>query len=380
MKKTLLILSILFSVPSFYGQVVIANSFQVVNPTDDIKLMFAEERYKEIIDKYSSRPRNLSSIELVYVARAYLQFEDLESAAIFAQLATEKDVNSAEAYYIDGIISNMIGDHSQAQNKLKKAIALSPEISDFYIALGDVYFAQEKYSQALDYYKQATKLASPSEKAYYMTGAVYAAMDKEDDALKSFYEAKNKILHDKELYVTLLYNIGKMEYDNGNYKKAADVYKELTTYFPDDYYSYEKLVQCCNSLKDYAQADKMKEKMYSAYRNGELSSTSLSDMFTVEHFNVGDKNVAAYERYEVVADKPVTKNIFYVSDNDGNIESVISLEYTPSADSSRYNFVMTKGAERLACGVKFNDSVSYKTLKQSVTDIVEGKTQLTSLQ
>jgi len=381
MKKILLVFLISMLGGGYLVHSSVPYHLQVVNPVEDIKSMYENELYKEIIDQYSGKPRTLSAMELIYVAQSYLQLEDLENATIFAQMATKKDPRYARAYYVDGVVTNMIGNYSQAINKLRRAITLSPDESDYYIALGDVYYVQEKYNNALEEYKNALKVSKPSEKAYYMVAVAYMALNEEKQGLEAFYTAKEKTVKDKELYVTVLYNVGKTEYDLKRYKVALLAYKELMEYFPDDYYSCEKIVQCYNALGEYDEADTNKKVLYTAYINGRLNGSSLADMFCTEIFNIGNKEVSGYERYEGIGDKPMVKNIFYVTDERGNIESSIFLEYdpTPATGDAPYNFVMTKDSKRHACAAKYAENTSYTDLKQSIKDIISGKVKTTPI-
>ncbi len=379
MKKTLFLLLMCITTGTIFSYPAVPLPFQVVKPAEDIKTMYEEELYKEIIDKYAVRPRSLSATDLTYIAQSYLKLEDLESATIFAQMATQKDPRSASAYYVDGIVSNMIGNPLQAEKQLKKAIGLSPNESDYYIALGDVYYAQEQYNEALEEYKKATNVTNPSEKAYYMVGVAYMSLNDEKRGLEAFYEAKEKAVKDKELYVTVLYNIGKTEYDNARHKIALMAYNELVNYLPDDYYSYEKMIQCNNALQEYQTADKYKLELYNAHALGRLDGTSLADMYGIEDFRVGSRSVCGYERYQDKGEESFVKNIFYVQGISGNIESTIYLEYTPvSGNKMNGNIIVEKGGERYAGVVKFNDRISYPTLRQTVADIISGQIEVGS--
>lgn len=351
------------------------NVIQSENPVDDIKTMFNNEQYQDIIEKYASAPRNLSCEELTYIAQSYMHLDDLSNAQKYIDMAIQKNTKDSKAYYAKGIICNMAGNSSQAIESLKKAITLSPKQAEYYVETGDVYFSQDNYNEALINYRKATKFPNPSEKAFYMIGAVYAAQDNLKNALDTFYVAKSKIVKDKELYVTTLYNIGNIEYDNKNYKKAAEAYQELTEYFPDDFHSLEKMVQCYNTLGYYARADVPKGKLYAAYNKGLLSSSSLSDMFCIDQFTVGDKSVSAYERFEDVTCRSYVKNIFYIADSHGNIESIISLKYIPSEEGGKsyFELLLEKGSEQYRFNTVFEEGVKYNVLQPYIVEIVEGK-------
>ncbi len=384
MRKIILFLLVLHcaGVSYVFGNTLLPNDMQVVQPSDDIKTMFENEQYNEIIARFSGKPRTLSASELTYVAMSYFHTEDLENATIFTEMAEKKDPKYAPAYYVESMINSTIGDYSQALDNMQTAITLSPDDAAYHVAVGDIYYAQEKFDQALENYNKAVSMAAPAEKGYYMIGASYSSMDKTQEALDAFYAAKSKIVKDKELYVTVLYNIGSLEYNNGNYSKAQEMYKELTEYFPDDYYSYEKLVQCSNALGDYAKAKAYKERMYDAHSRGLLATTSLSDMFCIDNFTVDTKTVSAYERYEEPTGNPLVKNIFYVSDNDGNIESTVFLEYTPSdtdKTKGRYHIVVSKDSVRYSGGISSDSYISYDILKPYIVEIVKGGTRLTPI-
>lgn len=351
---------------------------QIVKPNDDIKVMFQNEQYQRIIDTYANTPRNLSSEELTYVAQSYSYISDLGNAHKYIDLAINKDKKSSKALYVKGVIYNMEGKPEQAIENLNKAIALSPKSPEYYAELGDVYFSMDNDEEALDNYRKAIGLPNPAERAYFMIGAVYAGQDNLKSALDAFYIAKSKVQKDKELYVTVLYNIGNIEYNNRNYKNAIDAYKELMEYFPDDYYSLEKLVQCYNALELYDASDVSKAKLYEAYEKGDLSSSSMSDMFCLDQFSVGNKGVLVYERFEEVDCRSFVKNIFYVTDTSGNIESIITLKYEPSeSDGVKGHFeaILEKGSDQYRFNTVFEGGVRYSTLKPYISDVIAGKVE-----
>jgi tetratricopeptide (TPR) repeat protein len=341
--------------------------------------MFDKEQYSEIIEKYGSAPRIASAEELAYVAESYFRLNNLTDASRYADMALHKSAKCAQALYVKGATSGAAGNYADALRNLQEAVSLAPKNAQYYTGLGDVYFAQENYSEALANYRKAISLPEPSEKAYYMIAAVHADRDEVKQALDTFYIARSKVVKDKELYATILYNIGKMEYDAGNYKGASVAYQELTEYFPDDYYSYEKLVECYNILGYYTRADLTERKLYDAYQNGQLWTTGIADKFCIDHFTAGDKEVSAYERYETSPCRTVDKYLFYIVGADGNIDSMITLEYTPSAEEGkpgRYDPIMFRGSDKYGFNIVYDGDMSYQSLRSSVIDLVEGKTEM----
>ncbi|MDR1706846.1 tetratricopeptide repeat protein [Dysgonomonas sp.] len=337
----------------------------------NIKNMFEEEQYQSIIDLYTNNPGILSSEDLMYVAQSYMNMGDIQNGLTYANMATQKESNNARTYFVTGVLYNANGDYNNAIKALEKAIELAPKETNYYTALGDSYYGLEKYEEALLYYKKATSLKPVSEKAFFMIATIYASQNKEDESLNAFHKAKASIVDDKELYVTVLYNIGKMEYDKGSYQKAINAYNDLISYLPDDYYSYEKLIQCYYGLNQISKANLQKVNLYTAHKNGLLESTSISDQFCFDQFKIGDKDIVAYERYEEFTSKPIVKRIFYVVDSYGNVNATILQK---NISKNNYTFTMTRnGIEYTYADEVSGPNPKYTSLKAFISDIVTNK-------
>lgn len=376
----LIVLAFCNTVNSYPAQGISALN-QVVKPTDEIGEMYQAELYQDILDKYLPQQRNLSAEELSYVSLAYSHLGDYEKALYYADLAVKKNSKFGRAYYAKAFVYNISEENTQALDNMKKAIELSPANSEFYTALGDIYFTQENYNDALENFRKAVKQKKVCEKAYYMIGATHANMNNIKNALDTFYVAKSRIVKDKELYVTVLYNIAKLEYDSENYMKAHSAYSELVEYFPDDYYSHEKIVECCNSVGDFSHSDASRAKLQDAYKKEQLKNTPLSDKFCIGNFTIEDKEIVGYERYEEPAGKPFVKYIYYVTNDKGNVESTIKLEYIPSLKGEikgSYKPVMEKDGSRYTYAMLFDESVKYSTLQPYIADIVSGEVEVAS--
>lgn len=381
MRKTGYILLLIALLGSFntYATPMLPDVHQTVKLKDDIKTMFENEQYQDIITQYAGTPRTLTTEELTYVAQSYLYLDDTTNAMKYIELAIQKSSKYAKAYCVKGTIAYTAGDYTKALTNIQQAILIDPKQAEYYTELGNIYLAQDNYGEALINYRKAIKPPHASEKAYYMIGAVYAGRGDTDRALDTFYVAKTKITKDKELYVTLLYNIGKMEYDKKDYRKAVDTYRELVEYFPDDYYSLEKIVECYNALGNFNEADNTKSKLYAAHESDLLSSSSMSDMFSLEVFTVGEKTIAAYERFEEPSCRDFNKNIFYVADKNGNIESCILLEYKLPKDETSaglYQLVMEKDSKRHIYNIAFDKGIRYETLKPYIVKALNGELEI----
>ncbi len=381
MKKSIVKLFFMSFLMCLSAQSLLSAQLQVVKPTEDIKSLFDKGLYQEVIGQYAGQPRSLSADNLAYVAEAYFHLDDLINASRYIDLSIQKSSKCAPAYYVKGLVQNANGSADDAKDSFEKAIAISPDFADAYVGLGDVFLVKEDTNKALENYKKAISFSSPSEKAFYMIGVIYASQDNLSDALNVFYTAKDKIVKDKELLVTVLYNIGRIEYDFGRYTKAAEAYEELVGYLPDDYYSYEKLVQCYIKLEQYDKANVCKTNLYDAYKEGQLASTTIADNFCIDQFKVGSFDVYAYERYEEGSSQSFVKNIFYVMNESGEVDSSIFVEYTPSSDGQsdgEYKISKIRGVTRYGYGRTFSKDADYASLRSCIEDIIVGKEVPTS--
>lgn len=326
---------------------------QVIKPQDDIKSLFEAEEYEAIIERYAGQPRVLSADELVYVAKAYYKLDDVPNSKTYLDLALRKDAKCPQAYYFKGVIAFEERSLDEAANQLKKALAINPAEGKYYTYLGEIYEEKGDYNKAFEFYNKALQQPQPSERTYFMIASAYALINDMEKSLQAFYTAKQYIVKDKELYASVLYNIGDMEFNRKNYDKAIDAYKELIEFFSDDYQSYTKLVQSYNALGDYKTADFYKKILYKAHKRGELDSTELAKMFCVEQFTVGDKMISVYEYFDNDSKSCDTTSSFvpvyqfYILNSNDDIESTLEFGYMSdnSLEITEYELVKRDGQQ-----------------------------------
>ncbi len=116
---------------------------------------------------------------------------------------------------------------------------------------------------------------------------------------------------------------------------------------PKDFHSYAKLIQIYYHKKEYEKAKPYKNKLYEAYKKGELED-NLKDMFCFDQFKWKNKLIQAYERYEEGSKDIYNKHLFYVVGQGNNIEfriqTVIFANFTVEQGESKYLLCRTKRA------------------------------------
>lgn len=109
---------------------------------------------------------------------------DMAGAMKAAKDATLHFPDSAEAWFISGVIRREIKDYSGAEEDYKKAVKLSPSDSVYHCELGTLYEDRGEFQKALNCYERAS-LLSPQTMVYrFCIGVAHSRLGELDEALK----------------------------------------------------------------------------------------------------------------------------------------------------------------------------------------------------
>lgn len=126
------------------------------------------------------------------------QYENLERAATFYQLATAEMPDYEWGYNELAVIYRQKKDFARAANYAKRAISLNPNFYNPYLTLGDIALDQEHYAEAIRYFQtgQAIIQRLPSEESMPLVanienqiGYAYESLDQPDEAARHYEKA-----------------------------------------------------------------------------------------------------------------------------------------------------------------------------------------------
>jgi len=343
--------------------------------TDELKSLMDNEQYDKVISQYASSCNDCAAKSLYYIGLAYYMKEDDNNCLKFMDKAIVQDAKDPKPFYIKASTLNYMKKYDDAVKNFQSAIALKPDEAEYFSGLGDAYYNLEKLDLSLDAYKKATEQKDCPDRPYYYIAQIYADQKHNEKALEAFYVAKSKIPKESSSYQNALFNIGLLESLKGNYGKAEPAFVELLQLDPTDYHTYAKLIQIYYHSKEYDKAKPYKDKLYAAYKKGELKD-NMKDMFCFDQFKWNDKLIQAFERFEEGSNDIYNKHVFYVVNQDEKIEYRIQTEYAPISveqGGSKYLLCRTKGDTHSTYNIGFNDNFKYEDLKKSVIDILEEK-------
>jgi len=365
MKKILLAIAFIFSAFAAWAQEKI---------TDELKALSDNGKYDEIVSRYTSNTSAYPAKALCYIGQAYYMKEDNENCLKYMDMAIAKDSKIAEAYYLKGMTYSYMGKFEAAIPLLQTAIGLQPAEADNYSGLGDTYYNLKKQDQALAAYQKATSLDHCPDRPYVMIAQIYTDKEEYAKAIEAYYTAKSKISKESASYLSVLYNLGTMEYLHGDADHAATVLIELILMAPDDYPSYARLIQVFNRQKKYEQAQLYKEKLYAAHKDGKLPG-NMQDRFCIDQFKWKDYSVMVFERYENENKGRIYyKHIFYVLDKQEQTALSVQSEFSPISvelKGPKYLLCASKGNSHLNPGIGLKEDTKYENLKALAIKLFE---------
>lgn len=348
--------------------------------TDELKTLTDNKQYDKIISQYASKCNDCSAKSLYYIGLAYYMKEDDNNCIKYMDKAIDKDAKDPKPFYIKASTLNYMKKYEEAVKTFQSAIALKADEAEYFSGLGDSYYNLEKLDLSLDAYKKATEQKDCPDRPYSYIAQIYSDQKNNEKALEAFYVAKSKISKESSSYQNALFNIGLLESLKGNYDKAEPAFVELLQLDPTDYHTCAKLIQIYYHGKEYDKAKPYKDKLYSAYKKGELKG-NMKDMFCFDQFKWNDKLIQAFERFEEGSKDIYNKHVFYVVNQEDKIEYRIQTEYSPISveqGGSKYLLCRTKGDTHSTYNIGFNDNFKYDDLKKSVIDVLEEKVKPTA--
>lgn len=376
--KKYIILCLILSTLCLSVSARVGTVYAIEQEKNDIKKLFAEEQYYDLIGLYAQKERiKMTNDELLYVGWSLYMLNESGRAEKYIEDLLKRQPKNAMAHYVHALIDISVDKVEDGLKSVLKAIELDSLQGKFYTEAANIYRDKDNIDTAIEYYKKGIKANYPSEQAYFMLADVYDYTGKHAEALKIFYDAKDHVKRDQELYATILYNIGTMEMDAKNYRNAIVAYNELVVYFPDDYLTYTRLIQCCYALGDYEIGNSYKEVLFDAYANGLLTDGEFSEMFCIDNFTVGDKSISAYEYFQVAGDADSGKEtqiyVFYVVNAKGIIEAEIKYSLmNDAADKTPYVLTVFRADKGETVKVEFEKDLAYPTLKDYISAGVSG--------
>lgn len=346
----------------------------------ELQNLYDQQAYDKILEEYTPKIKDLSAKSVYYIGMVHYMKEEDDKCIEMMNLSIKKDSTDADAYFIRGMTQNYLGKFTEAILSFQSAIRLDSSKSDYFSGLGDSYFNIEQYETALEAYQEATEKEYPIDRPFIMIPQILSAQEKPEEALKAFYLAKNNISKETSSYITVLYNIGLSELLHKNYNKSESAFKEIIEIYPEDYQTYAKLIQVYYGKKEYNKATPYRDILYQAYHKGVLTD-NLKEMFCFDQFNWKDKLIQVFERFEEKEGELYYKHLFYVVNQNDEIELRLQTENSPISielGGPKYLIGMNRGDTHSTFRYGFAEDFKYDELKATIIEILDKKIKPTT--
>jgi len=120
------------------------------------------------------------------------------------------------------------GDSEKAIKEYFAALNLDDNFYNAYLNLGIVYNDEERLDDALLQSQRAVEISPRDYKGFLLQGSIYRKLKMYDDAMKSLEDANNLMPANTDI----IYEIGRVLEDQGNYLEAEEIYKDALNYDP----------------------------------------------------------------------------------------------------------------------------------------------------
>lgn len=165
-----------------------------------------------------------------YSVLGYIKLKsgDISAAIENMEKAIKYNPTSRSAWYNLGSIYRKTKQYEKAENALLEAIALDPGYAKSYTTLGQTYAAVNKVKKAEENFKKSIALASNSPAARESYGELLNNQERYAEAIVQLTAAVKLISQPSKKYLTN-YRLAFAYNRSGEYRKALDVAKEVTT-------------------------------------------------------------------------------------------------------------------------------------------------------
>lgn len=155
------------------------------------------------------------------LARIQLDMMDYDDSRKTLEQLTKEKGETAEAYFLNGMIKKLTQDTTSAIRNFQKAVALNNDHYDSYMQLGLLYGSRQD-KLGIDYLNNALRLKELSTEALYARGLLYQDLKKYKEAVADY----RKIIEINAEYAPAYYNIGWINFQMEKYDLAVEAFNE----------------------------------------------------------------------------------------------------------------------------------------------------------
>jgi tetratricopeptide (TPR) repeat protein len=215
-----------------------------------------QHKYQEAISDFQSLLKDRPQYDqaLYYLATSYEEKgerADLEQAVVNLRLIPETSPLWDPAQMRLGVLFSKLNDHKSGIQCLEKAIALKPQVIDFYLYLAYLYEETKDFAKALETLNAGMAVGGETVALLFRKGIVLDRMDRKDEALA----VMKKILTVEKDHAGALNYVGYTYADKGiRLDEAKELIERALEKEPEDGYIMDSLAWVYYRQGEHAKA------------------------------------------------------------------------------------------------------------------------------
>ena len=216
------------------------------------KFKTEELLWTDAINKYPDNPRPYNNRGLAFSRHGqhYEAIQDYKKALALLPDYSLVYANIGDSY-------KAVGNLTEAAYAYEQYLKYQPDDGDGYVRLANVFALKNNWAKALIIYKEAIKVDPDNVGALYNSGLAYGQLGKTDQALETF----NKVVSIAPEHTGALNSIGAMHYFEGNRVSAMQYFTDALQSDPDNKDALYNLTVCYIHGKEFVKALKTAQRL-----------------------------------------------------------------------------------------------------------------------
>lgn len=199
----------------------------------------AIQRARHLVDSDpGSREANLILIE------ALIESGSLADATSALHAFYERNRSDPRAWYWRGVVADREGKWGLALQYFSRALALDPELTDGWAAMGDTLLANEKYNGADESYSRALQIDGGNARAWLGKGKTMRALGRWGAAIQCLDKYNSLVPNDGDAWLLKADTLLEKE----KHRRAIDAYNKYLELSQDDSYALGKKGIALNAI------------------------------------------------------------------------------------------------------------------------------------
>ena len=334
--------------------------------------LYRAQNYEAILDYPKEDEAKMHSKSLFFIAMAHYVSGGYMRAIDYFDKAIKKGPVDGDMYYYKGMTYFYMKMYSDAATWYRKALQTLYDYPDVHAQLAITYDQMEnKEDSVLYYHVMAIKYPGAPVESYMRIPQIFKKRQENVMARKYYEKAAYFTAPVSKEKQECYYNMAYYDFLDQKFEVSRDTLISLLKMNPSHYEGMVNLVKTYNSLKQFDQADSLKNVIYKAKKDAELPQ-HLYFQFGIDEYYAKGRQIIVYEKFNFINDEQINNYTFYVIDHNKEVVASFSTEIDTTSKNYPYKIYMDKDGERMDFPkLSFEKNTLYREFRKTAVDLLE---------